>query len=162
MECVKKEMAGLYYDHEKIKDIADLQAHLLEKLEAKSIANLYNKEVVQGTQIKTNSAKMGSESSNWTEDQSKAYSTMWKKKSVSWDQDKADTKKVIDYIKKIDEENKDLHNKPVRKCQLYQDFLKENKISNCHSCFSNGCLARYQAANKLGIEYTGGKRCDRS
>ena len=45
-ECVKKEMASLYFDHENIKDIADLQEHLLEKLEAKSIANLYNKEVI--------------------------------------------------------------------------------------------------------------------
>ena len=163
-ECVKKEMASLYFDHENIKDIADLQAHLLEKLEAKSIANLYNKEIVQGTTIKTNSAKLGSGSGSteWTEDQSKAFHKMWKAKSVPWEQEKTDKKKVIDYIKKIDEENKDLHNKPVRKCQLYLDFLKENKISNCHSCFSNGCLNRYRAASQLNLEFNGGKKCDRS
>ena len=58
-ECVKKEMASLYFDHKNIKEIADLQAHLLEKLEAKSIANQYNKDIIQvGNTIKTNAAKV--------------------------------------------------------------------------------------------------------
>ena len=45
---------------------------------------------------------------------SKTWSETWKKKCVPWEKDKADKKKVIDFIKKIDEENKDLHNTPVR------------------------------------------------
>ena len=60
-------MASLYFDPEKIKEITDLQKHLLEKLEAKSIANQYNKDIiVVGNIIKTQTAKFGT-TPQWTE-----------------------------------------------------------------------------------------------
>ena len=67
-ECVKKEMASLYFDHKNIKEITDLQAHLLEKLEAKCIANQYNKDIIQvGNVIKAHTAKFGA-ASKWSDE----------------------------------------------------------------------------------------------
>ena len=90
------------------------------------------------------------------------FNKTWRAKSVTLEKEREIRKKVIDAIKKIDEENKDLHNQPVRSSQKYLDFLKENKISCCHCCFSNWCLQKYLAAVKLKLEFTGSKYCDRS
>ena len=51
-----------------IKDIPDLQKHLYDKLEAKSIADLYNKELIHvGKRIPTHVAKL--KEGRWTSEQ---------------------------------------------------------------------------------------------
>ena len=58
-ECAKKEIARIYYDPVEIKDIPELQKHLYEKLEAKSIADLYRKEMIHvGKKIPTQVATL--------------------------------------------------------------------------------------------------------
>ena len=46
-ECIRKEMAGLFWDNPNIKEITELQTHLLKILESKCIASHYNKDILQ-------------------------------------------------------------------------------------------------------------------
>ena len=161
-ECVRKELAALYWDHDNIKEITDLQAFLLVKLEAKSIANQYNKDILQvGNVVRAQTAQLG-DTPKWTDEQIQAFDKEWKKIAVHPKKEKEDRAKVIDLVKKMDAEDKELHGTAVKGNKKVYDYMRDLKYQACFHCFSNACLARYRTAAKMNLAYAGNKSCDRS
>ena len=97
----------------------------------------------------------------WPDDQALKFTTTWRAKAAPIEEDKADKKKIIEFVKKLDE-NKDLHDQFVSKNQSYTDFLKDNNFNPCHLCFSQTCLLQHKVAKSLGLSYDGPKYCKRS
>ena len=161
-ECVRKELAAIFWDHDNIKDMTELQAFLLVKLEAKSIAHHYNKDILQvGNVVRAQTAQIG-EKPQWTEEQNQAFEKEWRANAVGQNKEKEDRVKLIDLVKKLDGEDKELHGTPVKGNKKVYDFMRDLQYQACFSCFSNGCLARYRAAAKLNLVYAGSRSCDRS
>ena len=161
-ECVRKELAAIFWDHDKIKEMTELQTLLLAKLEAKSIANHYNKDILHiGNVVRAQTAQIG-EKPQWTEEQCQAFEKEWRANAVSQNKEKEDRVKVIDMVKKLDGDDKDLHGMPVKGNKKVYDIMRDLQYQCCFHCFSNGCLARYRAAAKLNLVYTGSRSCDRS
>merc|ERR1711940_324421 len=160
-ECAKKEIAKLYFDSDGIKDISELQQFLLDKFEAKSIADSYNKDVIHvgSKKIPTQTAKV--KEGKWTKEDLEKYKLTWQKKVPKKEVEKANTIKVITFIKKLDEEKKDLRNTAVASSKDYTNFLKTNNIKCCSSCFSQTCLAKYHAAKALGFGFKNNRNCKR-
>ena len=78
------------------------------------------------------------------------------------EEERANKKKVIEFIKKLDEDKKDLRDQAMKKNQEFLNFLKDNNINCCHYCFSQTCLVKYSIAKSQGLSYTGPKNCKRS
>ena len=70
--------------------------------------------------------------------------------------------KIVTFIKKLDEEKKELNNTAVSANKEFTNFLKNNNIKCCHSCFSQTCLAKYNAAKATGVGYQANKSCKRN
>ena len=160
-ECVKKEIAKIYFGPEnEVKDISELQQFLLDKLEAKSITDGYNKDLIHfggSNKIPTQVAKM--KEGKWSKEEFEKYKLAWQEKCPKRDEMTANTIKVVTFIKKLDEEKKDLLNTAVSSNKDYIGFLKTNKIRCCNTCFSQSCLAKYQAAKTLGFGFKRDKGC---
>ena len=138
-ECAKKEIAKLYFGTDGIKDISELQQFLLDKFEAKSIADYYNKDVIYiGKKIPAQVAKV--KEGRWSKEDLEKFKLAWQKKTPKKEEEKANTLKVIAFIKKLDGEKKDLHNTAVASNRDYTNFLKTNKIKCCSTCFTQSCL----------------------
>ena len=107
-------------------------------------------------------ARTGKTEGRWPEDQRAKFTNLWKEKSPPMNEERENQKKLVDYIKKLAEEKKELSNTPVITSKEYKKYTKENNIRACHSCFSQGCLARTQAAKALGLTYNGSKTCKKT
>ena len=106
-ECAKKEIAKIYYDPVEIKDIPELQKHLYEKLEAKSIADMYRKDMIHvGKRIPTQVATL--KERRWPKEDVAKFNKLWKKNCPPYPEERANSQKVIDYIKKLEVEKKEL------------------------------------------------------
>ena len=163
--CAKKEIARLYFDQAGLKDITELQQHLLSKLEAKSIADLYNKDVIHvgGKKIPTQAAKIkdGADSNKWSKEDLDKYHALWKQKATTREEDMAIRNKIVTFIKKLDEEKKDLCNSAVASNKDFLSFLKNNNFRCCYSCFSQTCLIKLEVAKKVGAGFRGNRSCRR-
>ena len=138
-----------------------MQQFLLDKFEAKSIADNYNKDVIYiGKKIPTQVAKVKQE--KMTKEEFDKYKQAWQKKSPKREVDMANTLKVIAFIKKLDGEKKNLLNTTVTSNKDYINFLKTNKIKCCTACFSQRCLAKHFVAKDLGFGFKNNKGCRRA
>ena len=109
-KCVQKELSKLYFNPSTILDIPDLQKHLYDKLDAKSITNLYRTEPIHvGRKLPVQAAGIKGEpkSGVWTDEERKKFEEAFKGKGLSYSKDDEIKTELVNMIRKLDE-NKEL------------------------------------------------------
>lgn len=148
-ECAKKEIAKLYYDDANIKDIPALQKHLLEKFEAKSVADLYNKDTIHvaGKKLPTHATKL-KKGEVWTQEMANKFTQTWKAKAIPAEKEMEGRKKILELIRKLDE-NKDNNGKQVNTHPDYINLVKDYNPVACGFCFSQSCQTKFDTAKAM-------------
>ena len=151
-ECAQKELSKLYFDPKGILDIPALQKHLYEKLDAKSLADLYTKELVHvGKRIPVQKASLkGGLKTDWTKEESIKFRLAFKGKALPNQEENENKLKLVTLIRELNK-NKDLVDQSVHDNKDVSDLMVKNNIKCCFSCFSQNCQIKNLIARGMGL-----------
>ena len=161
-ECVQKEVSKFYFNPTTILDIPDLQKHLYDKLDAKSLSTQYRTEpVIVGRKLPVHAASLKGVASQaeWTPEQSSQFQLTYQKRKIHNKKDDEIRNELITLARKLSD-NKDLKDTAVSDHDQIKEVLKKNNdLKVCFYCMSPNCFTRKQVARGMGLQFSSRKEC---